>query len=54
MTSKERVLLSFDHQEPDLVPRWCGASPGFWEKAKEELEVMNALAMFDTLQEFGK
>lgn len=38
MTSKERVLLSFDHQEPDLVPRWCGASPEFWEKAKEELE----------------
>ncbi len=30
MTSKERVLASFAHKEPDMVPRWCGASDEFW------------------------
>jgi uroporphyrinogen-III decarboxylase len=39
MTSKERVLMTFDHQEPDRIPRWCGASPEFWDKAKKELEL---------------
>jgi uroporphyrinogen decarboxylase len=39
MTSRERVLEAFDHREPDLVPKWCGASPEFWDKAKEELEL---------------
>jgi len=39
MTSRERVLTAFDHREPDLVPRWCGASPGFWGKAKRELGI---------------
>lgn len=34
MTSRERVLVTFQHQEPDHVPCWCGASPGFWTKAK--------------------
>jgi len=37
LTSRERVLTAFDHREPDCVPRWCGASPGFWDKAKAEL-----------------
>ncbi len=37
MTSRERVLESFEHREPDRVPSWCGASPEFWEKAKHEL-----------------
>lgn len=37
MTSKERVLTVFAHQEPDRVPRWCGASPEFWGKAKRTL-----------------
>ncbi len=37
MTSRERVLTAFEHREPDCVPKWCGASPGFWEKAKREL-----------------
>ncbi len=37
MTSRERVLAAFDHQEPDIVPRWCGASPEFWAKAKRVL-----------------
>ena len=39
MTSRERVLTTFDHQEPDRVPCWCGASLEFWDKAKHELEL---------------
>lgn len=37
MTSRERVLTAFAHEEPDRVPIWCGSSPEFWEKAKREL-----------------
>lgn len=37
MTSKERVLTAFAHEEPDGVPAWCGASVEFWEKAKGAL-----------------
>lgn len=37
MTSRERVLTAFDHKEPDMVPRWCGASDEFRAKAKNEL-----------------
>ena len=39
MNSRERVLAVFDHQEPDRVPCWCGASVEFWEKAKKELNL---------------
>jgi uroporphyrinogen decarboxylase len=39
MTSRERVLTCFAHQEPDYVPCWCGASVEFWEKAKRELKL---------------
>lgn len=39
MNSKERVLTVFEHREPDRVPRWCGSSPEFWEKAKTTLGV---------------
>lgn len=39
MTSRERVLTTFEHREPDRVPAWCGASPEFWEKAKKELSL---------------
>ncbi|MFO7615962.1 MAG: uroporphyrinogen decarboxylase family protein, partial [Bacteroidales bacterium] len=39
MNSKERVLTAFSHREPDLVPRWCGSSPGFWEKSKRALNL---------------
>ncbi len=39
MTSRERVLAAFAHEEPDIVPRWCGASAEFWEKAKSELRL---------------
>ncbi len=37
MTSKERVLIAFNHEEPDRVPAWCGASADFWAKAKQAL-----------------
>ena len=37
MTSRERVLTAFAHEEPDRVPCWCGASEEFWAKAKREL-----------------
>jgi uroporphyrinogen decarboxylase len=37
MTSRERVLAAFAHEEPDRVPRWCGASAEFWARAKREL-----------------
>ena len=37
MTSRERVLTTFAHKEPDRVPAWCGSSVEFWEKAKREL-----------------
>lgn len=33
MTSRERVLTAFAHAEPDHVPAWLGASPGFRAKA---------------------
>ena len=36
MTSRERVLTAFLHKEPDCVPCWCGASVGFWNKAKRK------------------
>ena len=37
MTSKERVMAAFAHEQPDRVPCWCGASDEFWAKAKAEL-----------------
>jgi len=37
MTSRERVLAAFAHEQPDRVPCWCGASDEFWAKAKAEL-----------------
>jgi uroporphyrinogen decarboxylase len=37
MTPRERVLTAFAHEQPDRVPRWCGASAEFWAKAKREL-----------------
>jgi len=39
VNSRERVLTSFDHREPDRVPAWCGASVEFWEKAKATLKL---------------
>ena len=37
MSSRDRVLTVFCHEEPDRVPAWCGASVEFWAKAKREL-----------------
>jgi len=39
MTSRERVLLAFDHRQPDRVPAWCGASPEFREIARRRLRL---------------
>jgi uroporphyrinogen-III decarboxylase len=39
LTSRERVLAAFDHEEPDRVPAWCGSSVEFWDKAKSELQL---------------
>jgi uroporphyrinogen-III decarboxylase len=39
MASRERVLAAFEHEEPDRVPSWCGASVEFWDKAKRELQL---------------
>ena len=39
MTSRERVLAAFGHEEPDRVPCWCGASVEFWDKAKRQLQL---------------
>ena len=39
MTSRERVLAAFSHEEADRVPAWCGASVEFWEKAKSKLQL---------------
>ncbi|HNQ88178.1 MAG TPA: uroporphyrinogen decarboxylase family protein [Verrucomicrobiota bacterium] len=45
MTSRERVLTAFAHEEPDRVPRWCGASPEFLEKAKRQLGLSDTEAL---------
>ena len=37
MTSRERVLAAFAHEEPDRVPAWCGSSVEFWAKAESAL-----------------
>jgi len=39
MTSRERVLAAYEHEQPDRVPCWCGASVEFWEKAKRRLKL---------------
>jgi len=39
MTSRDRVLATFAHVEPDRVPAWCGSSVEFWSKAKTELNL---------------
>lgn len=39
MTSRERVLKTFGHQEPDRVPLWIGSSVEFWDKSKQALGI---------------
>lgn len=47
MTSRERVLAAFAHEEPDRVPRWCGASPEFIAKAKRQLGLEDTEQLFE-------
>ena len=37
LTSRQRVLTAFGHQEPDHVPCWLGASPEWKELARQHL-----------------
>lgn len=46
MTSRERVLSAFAHVEPDIVPRWCGASPEFLAKARRQLDLQDDESFF--------
>jgi uroporphyrinogen-III decarboxylase len=46
MTSRERVLAAFNHQETDRVPCWCGASPEFLAKARQELALPDDESFF--------
>jgi len=46
MTSRERVLTAFAHEEPDRVPVWCGASPEFIAKAKRQLGIAEVEQLF--------
>ena len=39
LTSRERVLTTFEFGEPDRVPKWLGASPEFKNKAMMELNL---------------
>jgi uroporphyrinogen decarboxylase len=39
VNSRDRVLTTFAHEEPDRVPCWCGASVEFWDKCKRTLKV---------------
>ena len=32
-------MTAFEHEQPDRVPCWCGASVEFWEKAKRRLKL---------------
>ena len=47
MTSRERVLAAFAHEEPDRVPVWCGASPEFIAKAKAHLGIESTEDLFN-------
>jgi uroporphyrinogen decarboxylase len=46
MTSRERVLATFAHEEPDRVPVWCGASPEFIAKAKRQMDIAETEQLF--------
>jgi len=46
MNSRERVLKVFNHEIPDRVPMWCGASPELIEKARKHLGVADIEAVY--------
>jgi len=50
LTSRERVLTTFEFREPDRVPTWLGASPEFINKA---IKVFNLHNEEELLQFFG-
>ncbi len=39
MTSRERVLTTFAHEEPDRVPLWFGASREMWEGMQKKFSL---------------
>jgi uroporphyrinogen-III decarboxylase len=45
MSSKERVMAAFDHQEADRVPAWLGASPEFRELLIKRLDLADDEAL---------
>ena len=45
LTSRERVLTAFDHEEPDHVPVWLGAAPETREMLVEHLGLENDEAL---------
>lgn len=45
MNSRERVMAVFNHEIPDRVPAWCGASPEFWDKSRRELGIVDDEAL---------
>ena len=49
MTSRERVLTTFGHREPDRVPLWFGAAPGLVEKLTAACGVTDEEALLDRL-----
>ena len=49
MTSKERVLLTFDHNEPDRVPLWYGASEALTQKLCSITASENREKLFEKL-----
>ena len=46
MTSKQRVLKTFNREKTDRVPIWCGASPEFIDKAMKTLNISNEEDLF--------
>ena len=46
MNSRERVMKVFNHEIPDRVPMWCGASPELIEKARKLLDVADEEAVY--------
>ena len=49
MNSKERVLLTFDHKEPDRVPLWYGATEGLTRTLMEQCKVSDEEALMRRL-----
>ncbi|MGB3714080.1 MAG: hypothetical protein WA996_06590, partial [Candidatus Promineifilaceae bacterium] len=49
MTSRERVLATFEHQEPDHVPAWLGAAPETRQMLIDRLELDSDEALSEYL-----